>query len=59
MEFLTVVEAAAILKINKFTLYRWAEKGLIPSRRFSSRCLRFLYSDLEEFSRNKSKQVEG
>jgi excisionase family DNA binding protein len=54
MKFLTVSEAAAILQISKYTLYKWSEAGKIPSRKFGTKCLRFLYSDLEEFSRNTS-----
>ncbi len=51
MEFLTVTEAAAILRINKFTLYKWSKSGKIPSRSFGKNTLRFLASDLEEFTR--------
>ena len=54
MEFLTVDEAAKVLKITKHTVYKWAEAGKIPSRKFGPKCLRFLFSDLEEFTRNQS-----
>ena len=49
--FLNVEQAAEMLQINKFTLYRWSEQGKIPSRKFGARTLRFLFSDIEEFTR--------
>jgi len=53
MEFLTVQEASVILRISVSTLYKWSERGIVPSRKFGKRTLRFLASDLELFSRNE------
>jgi excisionase family DNA binding protein len=54
MEFLTVNEAAKLLRISVSTLYRWSETGVVPSRKFGGHTLRFLDSDIEEFTRPKS-----
>jgi excisionase family DNA binding protein len=50
MNYLTVSEAAEILRINKYTVYKWCETGRLPVRKFG-KSLRFLESELEEFSR--------
>ena len=50
MEFLNVTQAAKILGINKFTLYRWSESGKIPSRRIGTKLLRFCIEDIEAFT---------
>jgi excisionase family DNA binding protein len=51
MEYLTVLEVAEILQVNKFTIYRWSKSGKIPSRVIGGRVLRFLASDIEAFTR--------
>lgn len=53
MEFLTVTEAAKILRISKSTLYKWSETGKVPSRKFGRKTLRFLAEDLEKCSRTE------
>jgi excisionase family DNA binding protein len=56
-EFLTVEEAAKMLRLSKQTIYKWSEQGKIPCRKFGPKCLRFLFSDLEEFTRNQTRPV--
>lgn len=44
---LNVKEAADLLGVNLWTIYKWAESGRIPSRKLGSR-VRFSRSDLLE-----------
>ncbi len=53
MEFLTVTEAAKILRITKKTLYKWSASGKVPTRKFGKRTLRFLAEDLEKLTRTE------
>ena len=48
MKILTIQEAAAILKINKHTAYRYAKEGIVPAIRVG-RNWRFLEEGLEEW----------
>ena len=57
MELLTVGEAATILHITKGTLYKWSQRGIIKSRKLNGSTLRFLPSDIEEFTNQSSTGV--
>lgn len=53
MKLLTIQEVAAILKIDKFTAYRYAKEGTIPAIRVG-RNWRFLEEVLEEWLTKKA-----
>jgi excisionase family DNA binding protein len=46
--FLTAEEVAGLLKVQKKTVYAWAERGKIPAYKIN-KALRFRESDLREF----------
>jgi excisionase family DNA binding protein len=45
-ELLTLAEAAALLKVNSFTLRRWIDQGILPAYRVGQRRLRVRRIDL-------------
>lgn len=47
-EYLTVAEAAALLKVSKSTVWRWIEKGTLPAYRVGSRGVRLKRAELEQ-----------
>lgn len=47
-EYLTVAEAAALLKVSKSTIWRWIEKGTLPAYRVGSRGVRLKRAQLEQ-----------
>ncbi|MGH2561855.1 MAG: helix-turn-helix domain-containing protein [Thermomicrobiales bacterium] len=46
-EFLTVAEAAAILKVDRSTVRRWIDRGDLPAVRVGQRSLRVRRNDLD------------
>ena len=46
-EFLTVFEAARLLKVKPHTIYRWIARGRLPAVKYSRRVVRVRRSDLE------------
>ena len=46
-EYLTVAEAAALLKVHKSTIWRWIESGSLPAYRVGRRGMRLKKEDLE------------
>ena len=52
-EIMTPSEVAALLKIHLKTVYKWAEKGVIPGNRIG-RSWRFSRSDVLELVSTKS-----
>lgn len=46
-ELLTVKEAAALLKVSPYTIYRWVSAGRLPGVRYGRRVLRLRRSDVE------------
>lgn len=50
-EFLTVAEAAALLKVTRHTVYRWIAEGRLPAVRYSRRVVRVRRGDLERWHR--------
>jgi excisionase family DNA binding protein len=46
-EYLTVAEAAALLKVHKSTIWRWIDKGQLPAYRVGQRGVRLKKADLE------------
>jgi excisionase family DNA binding protein len=46
-ELLTVKEAARLLKVSPYTVYRWISAGRLNAVRYSPRVLRLRRSDLE------------
>jgi excisionase family DNA binding protein len=46
-EYLTVAEAAALLKVHKSTIWRWIENGQLPAYRVGQRGVRLKKADLE------------
>ena len=53
MKLLTIKEVASILKIDKFTAYRYAQEGTIPAIRIG-RNWRFSEEGLEEWLTKKA-----
>ncbi len=47
-DLLTVPEAAGILKVRPYTIYRWIAQGRLPAVRYSRRVLRVRRRELEE-----------
>lgn len=47
-EYLTVAEAATLLKVSKSTVWRWIEKGMLPAYRVGSRGVRLKRAELEQ-----------
>jgi len=45
-ELLTVSEAAALLRVNPHTVYRWIRSGRLPAVRYSRRVVRVRREDL-------------
>ena len=54
-KYLTVEEVAKILRVNKRTVYRLAEKGKIPAIKFG-KSWRINFEKLEIFLEKKSKK---
>jgi excisionase family DNA binding protein len=46
-EYLTVAEAASLLKVHKSTIWRWIDKGQLPVYRVGQRGVRLKKADLE------------
>jgi excisionase family DNA binding protein len=46
-EYLTVAEAATLLKVHKSTIWRWIENGQLPAYRVGQRGVRLKKADLE------------
>ena len=46
-EYLTVAEAATLLKVHKSTIWRWIENGSLPAYRVGQRGVRLKKADLE------------
>jgi excisionase family DNA binding protein len=46
-EYLTVAEAAALLKVHTSTIWRWIESGSLPAYRVGRRGVRLKKEDLE------------
>ena len=46
-EYLTVAEAAELLKVHKSTIWRWIESGSLPAYRVGRRGVRLKKEDLE------------
>ncbi|MGH2531480.1 MAG: helix-turn-helix domain-containing protein [Thermomicrobiales bacterium] len=46
-EFLTVAEAASILKVDRSTVRRWIDRGDLPAVRVGQRSLRIRRNDLD------------
>ena len=53
MKILTIKEGASLLKIDKFTAYKYAKEGIIPAIRVG-RNWRFSEEVLEEWLTNKA-----
>jgi predicted DNA-binding transcriptional regulator AlpA len=56
--YLTANEAAVFLGVAVGTLRNWASRGKfeadpVPTTKFSTRCLRFLQSDLEAWAKRR------
>ncbi|OQX20051.1 MAG: hypothetical protein BWK76_02525 [Desulfobulbaceae bacterium A2] len=49
MELLNEKQAAAFLKISKFTLSKWRSSGGGPSYRKFGKAVKYTMSDLQEF----------
>lgn len=47
-EYLTVAEAAALLKVSKSTVWRWIEAGTLPAYRVGRRGVRLKRAELEQ-----------
>lgn len=45
-DLLTVKEAAALLKVSPYTVYRWVAEGRLPAVRYSRRVIRLRRSDV-------------
>jgi excisionase family DNA binding protein len=54
--FLTIEEAAKLLRIKKSTLYTWAYRRKIPSQKVGS-ALRFRLTDLERWLKVQARQT--
>jgi excisionase family DNA binding protein len=50
---LTIHEVAELTGLAVGTLYHWVSQRRIPAVRFSSRCVRFRRSDIEEWIAEK------
>ncbi len=55
MKLLTVPEVAAILRVDRSTIYEWARERWLPSVALTPRAIRFRESDLEEFIRARGR----
>lgn len=49
-EYCTIAEAAAYLRVSKPTVSRWIESGRLPAKRFGSRVIRILRTDLSDMA---------
>jgi excisionase family DNA binding protein len=47
-EYLTIAEAAALLKVSKSTVRRWIEAGTLPAYRVGSRGVRLKRAEMEQ-----------
>lgn len=47
-EYLTVAEAAALLKVSKSTIWRWIDAGTLPAYRVGSRGVRLKRAEVEQ-----------
>jgi excisionase family DNA binding protein len=45
-EYVTVAEAAALLKVSPSTIWRWIDRGALPAYRFGQRLIRLKRVDL-------------
>jgi len=54
--FLTVEEAAALLRVKRNTLYTWAYRRQIPSQKVG-KALRFRREDLEAWLKGQARTV--
>jgi excisionase family DNA binding protein len=52
-EFLTVDEAAAILKVKSTTVRQWVRDGRIPCYRLGPRAIRFTPQLLRDFAQDR------
>lgn len=61
-ELLTVKEAAELLRVNKYSIYRWIEAGSLPARRLghgrTRAAIRIKQVDLENFGRRTGEGQE-
>lgn len=48
-DLLTAGEVAARLRVNRVTVYRWADEGSLRSVRLGRRALRFRVEDVDDF----------
>jgi excisionase family DNA binding protein len=55
-DFLTVKEAAALLKVSQRTIYEWDAQGRIPTRRVGGE-LRFLREELLAWTEKEANKV--
>lgn len=46
--YLTVAEAARLLKVNKSTIWRWIDKGTLPAYRVGQKGVRLKQADLDQ-----------
>lgn len=46
-KLLTVRDLAGLLDVTPTCVYRWLSEGRLPAVRFSKRCVRFRYSDVQ------------
>jgi excisionase family DNA binding protein len=58
-EYLTVAEAASLLKVHKSTIWRWIENGSLPAYRVGQRGVRLKKADVEQFLTPVSQQKGG
>ena len=54
----TVEEAAALLKINKVTMYRYIREGKMPARRVGERGYRITDRDIEDYLSDRTTDTE-
>ncbi len=58
-ELLTVAEAAALLKVSPYTIYRWIGSGRLPAVRYSRRVIRLRRSEVEALPSTAGLRSEG
>ena len=58
-EWLTLAEAARILRVHRTTLYRWAAEGRVEFRRFGARSVRLRRADLESIGQQTEEVLGG
>jgi excisionase family DNA binding protein len=58
-EFLTVEEAAAIVKVKPSTVYEWVRSGRLPCYRLGPRAIRFTPELLRRFAEENFDEGRG